>query len=116
MMEGYTEDKRVVLISDLRKDWELEDYYNMISDGFKAEGKVKSVFTITKKLDRNYSSTPTTPSLRSVAQTVDAFTSSPSVSSMGSSTTPKARRLLTCMADTCWIRATGRVRTGRPST
>ena len=33
-MEGYTEDKRVVLISDLRKDWELEDYYNMISEVF----------------------------------------------------------------------------------
>ena len=39
VMEGYTEDKRVVLISDLRKDWELEDYYNMISDGFTLEGK-----------------------------------------------------------------------------
>ena len=49
-MEGYTEDKRVVLISDLRKDWELEDYYNMISDGFTVEGKGKPVFTIPKKL------------------------------------------------------------------
>ena len=50
MMDGYTEDKRVVLISDLRKDWELEDYYNMISDGFTVEGKGKPVFTIPKKL------------------------------------------------------------------
>ena len=50
VMEGYTEDKRVVLISDLRKDWELEDYYNMISDGFTVEGKGKPVFTIPKKL------------------------------------------------------------------
>ena len=49
-MEGYIEDKRVVLISDLRKDWELEDYYNMISDGFTVEGKGKPVFTIPKKL------------------------------------------------------------------
>ena len=40
----------MVLISDLRKDWELEDYYNMISDGFTVEGKGKPVFTIPKKL------------------------------------------------------------------
>ena len=50
VMEGYTEDKRVVLISDLRKDLELEDYYNMISDDFTMEGKGKPVFTIPKKL------------------------------------------------------------------
>ena len=50
VMGGYTEDKRVVLISYLRKDWELEDYYNMISDGFTVEGKGKPVFTIPKKL------------------------------------------------------------------
>ena len=49
-MEGYTEDKRVVLISDLRKDWDMEDYYNMISDGFTVEGKDKPVFTIPMKL------------------------------------------------------------------
>ena len=40
----------MVLISDLRKDWELEDYYNMISDSFTVEGKGKLVFTTPKKL------------------------------------------------------------------
>ena len=50
VMEGYTEDNRVVLISDFSKDWVLEDHYNMISDGFTVEGKGKPVFTIPKKL------------------------------------------------------------------
>lgn len=49
IMEGYTEDKRVVLFSDILQNWNLEDYYNLISDGFTVEGKGKPVFVVPKK-------------------------------------------------------------------
>ena len=34
MMDGFTDNKRVVLFTDLRRDWKLEENYNMITDGF----------------------------------------------------------------------------------
>ena len=49
IMEGYTEDRRVVVFSDILKDWKLEDYYNMISDGFTVEGKGQPAFVIPKQ-------------------------------------------------------------------
>ena len=79
----------------------------MISDGFTVEGKGKPVFTIPKKLapklllNTNY----TIPAVsRSDRRRVHFVCS---VSSMEFSTTHRARRLLTCMADTCLRRATG---------
>ena len=49
IMEGYIEDRRVVVFSDILKDWKLEDYYNMISDGFTVEGKGQPAFVIPKQ-------------------------------------------------------------------
>lgn len=49
LMEGYTDDKRVVVFSDIRKDFDLEEYYNMITDGFSVEGKGKPLYLISKK-------------------------------------------------------------------
>ena len=39
----------MVVFSDILKDWKLEDYYNMISDGFTVEGKGQPAFVIPKQ-------------------------------------------------------------------
>ena len=115
-MEGYTEDKRVVLISDLRKDWELEDYYNMISDSFTVEGKGKLVFTTPKKLapklllNTNYTIPAVSRSDRRRVHFV------PISQCYGVLNDSQGKNLLTCMADICWKRGTGRAMTGPPFT
>lgn len=112
IMEGYTEDRRVVVFSDILKDWKLEDYYNMISDGFTVEGKGQPAFVIPSRAPRRLPSTRTTRFLRSPAQTADDCISSPSVSSMGCSLTPRARRLRMSTGDGCSMNTPGRERIG----
>ena len=63
LMDGYTEDKRLVVFSDIKSSWKLEDYYNYITDGFTVEGKNQSSFVVPKKkapkicLNTNYTIT-----------------------------------------------------------
>ena len=48
-MDWYTEDNRLVVFSDLKQNWKLEDYYNYITDGFTVEGKNQSSFVVPKQ-------------------------------------------------------------------
>ena len=38
-MSGFTPDKEIVVLSDVRKEFELESLYNHITDGFTVEDK-----------------------------------------------------------------------------
>ena len=39
LMSGFTPDKEIVVLSDIRKEFELESLYNHITDGFTVEDK-----------------------------------------------------------------------------
>lgn len=113
MIDGYTDDKHVVLFSDLRKGLKLEGHYNRITDGFTVEGKGKSHHVIPKKeaskilINTNYTSTP------SRFQIVFVSISSLSVSTTGSLGTAMCRSLMSM--EVGFLRSTGPNSTGLPS-
>ena len=39
LMSGFTPDKEIVVLSDTRKEFDLESIYNQITDGFTLEDK-----------------------------------------------------------------------------
>ena len=48
MLSGYTPDKKIVVTSDTRQDFKLEDHYNLITDGFTVEKKGKDTVVISE--------------------------------------------------------------------